>query len=333
MQRFKHVRAPGIRQDASPADMGGMRTRTRLLVPMVSLVVLLASISAMFASSASASPTRASAVAMPTPAAARTLVSQLWKQRDGALTLLSANLLPPYETGIARELDDANVSDAACTCQETKDPHPVMQVIPLVPKRSVQPAFFAEVQTTNDRTKQHPWYVVALAPEGGRWKITFVTFATNAAAPPLPELGTAGGYTGAISAATHVRMTRMARFAASSTAAHEAKPTHTQYGATVVRRPTIEPGNDGVYGVALGAGKLLSCFTVHDLATSTLSIGLAQGPEQVQYGPTLAPGTYRSVTVDTATPQCMVGTGSGSAPGTLRMQDGATRLAATGVKL
>jgi hypothetical protein len=313
--------------------MGGMRTRTRLLLPIVGPVVILASLSSVTVSSAAASPTRASAVAMPTPAAARTLVSQLWKQRDGALTLLSSNLLTPYETGIARELDDANVSAAACACKDAKGPHPAIEVIPLVPKHSVQPAFFAEIRTTDDQTKQHPWFVVALAPEGGRWKITFVTFATNAAAPPLPELGTAGGYTAAISAATHVRLTRMARFAASSAAAHEAKPTHTKYGATVVRHPTIEPTNDGVYGVSLGAGKLLSCFTLHDLATSTLSIGLAQGPEQVQWGPTLAPGTYRSVTVDTATPQCMVGTGSGSAPGTLRMQDDATQLTATGVKL
>ena len=188
-------------------------------------------------------------------------------------------------------------------------------------------------RTTNERTKRHPWYVVPVARDAGRWKLAFVTFGTSATAPPLPELGSSGGYTPRITASMGARMTRLASYSASWSTSHDANVAHTDYGATVRIRSTIEGATDGVFGLSLSSGMVLSCFTLHELGTTTLAGGLLQGAAQRQWSQLLAPGTYRSITVDTATPQCMVGSGAGTPPGRVRMQYDDTIVAVTGVRL
>jgi hypothetical protein len=314
-----------------PADANDMHTRHSTLA-RTTVAALVAALSLTLGATAYAQPSTASA-ALPTPAAATSIVTTLWTQREGVLTRLDAAGLAPYETGAAAELDTAYINDVRCGCDPAKDSHVVLKVVPAVPKSSPKATFFAEVRTTNGRTKAHPWYVVAVTRAAGTWKFAFITFGTNATAPPLPELGTTGVNTPAVNAATYARSSRMASFTAASETAQDEKPTTNSYGATVQGRAKIDGARDGVFGLALSSSKVLSCYTLHVLDTTSLAAGLQQDTAQQQWGGTLAPGNYSSVTVDVATPQCMVGTGAGATPGTLRMQYDDTILGATGVPI
>jgi hypothetical protein len=193
--------------------------------------------------------------------------------------------------------------------------------------------FFAEVRTVNGRTQAHPWYVVAVTRSAGSWKLAFITFGTNATAPPLPELGTSGAATPAVTATTSARSSRLAVYgAASETSQHDVPLTNSE-GATVQGRDVIRSAKDGVFGLALAPGAVLSCYTLHLLDTTSLARGLKQNAARQQWSPMLAPGVYRRVTVDVAKPQCMVGSGTGSTPGTVRMEYDDTVLGVTGVPL
>jgi hypothetical protein len=234
---------------------------------------------------------------------------------------------------VAQELDGAYINGVLCGCNSAKDRHPVVSVLPDVPQSSVQPVFFAQIRTTNPRTKQHPWYVVAVARDAGRWKLAFVTLGSYSTAPPIPGLGATAALTPPVTASLHARMTRMATYDAKLVSEQNATPTTNTYGGTVTTVAKIETAKDGVYGLALSSGTLLSCFTLHTLGTTTLAGGLQQDTAQQQWGKTLAPGAYKSVTVDTATPQCMVGSGTGVTPGRLTMQYDDTTLGVTGVRM
>jgi hypothetical protein len=302
-----------------------------LIARSILLAVIVASLALTFGGSASADSSRGAGV-LPTPAAAKAIVSDLWAQREGALALLNADMLAPYETAAARTIDGAYIQAVNCQCSPAKDAHPALQVIPEVPRSSVQPVFFAEVRTTNDRSKQHPWYVVAVARDAGHWKLAFVTLGSYGGTP-LPELGGSGAPTPGVSAAMHARIARIAAYAATAATTRDGKVRHTDYGATVRTRAAVEAAKDGVYGLSLSSGTVLSCFTLHVLGTTTLAGGLQQGAAQTQWSTLLAPGAYKSITVDAATPQCMVGSGVGTHPGKLRMQYDETIVGVTGVPL
>jgi hypothetical protein len=309
-----------------------MPLSTRALTRFALLAAAAASVLPLFGAVADASPSR-SAVALPAPVAAQTIVSKLWTQREHALAALDPSALGASDTGVAQELDGAYVNAVLCGCNAAKDRHPVVSVLADVPTSSVQPVFFAQVLTTNPRTKQRPWYVVAVAREAGQWKLAFVTLGSYTKAPPIPGLGAKAEPTAPVTASLHARMTRMAIYDARQVSAQDAGSVTNSYGGTVTTVAKIETAKDGVYGLALTSGTLLSCFTLHTLGTTTLAGGLQQDAAQRQWGKTLAPGDYKSVTVDTATPQCMVGTGTGATPGKLTMQYDDTTLGVTGLPM
>jgi hypothetical protein len=98
-------------------------------------------------------------------------------------------------------------------------------------------------------------------------------------------------------------------------------------------RPQLRPGPDGVYGIALRSGKVLACFTLHELDTYSLKGGLAQGADREEWGPLLAPGAYRRVTTDAALPECTVGSGSAADAGQLVLRYDRVVVGVTGARL
>jgi hypothetical protein len=106
----------------------------------------------------------------------------------------------------------------------------------------------------------------------------------------------------------------------------------TDNGATIHSLPALHAGRDGIYGLALAAGKVLSCFTAHQIDTYTLPSGvLQQNAARTQWDHHISPGTYSSITVNNAVPLCVVGTGVGAATPGLGCQYDARVYAASGV--
>jgi hypothetical protein len=270
---------------------------------------------------------------LPSPAAARSIVSNLWAQREGALTILDADLLGPYESGSALRQDGAYVDFVLCGCNPKKDAHPADRVVARLPAGSGSQVFFAEVHTTNTTSHRHPWYVVAVAHTGGQWKLVFVTLGSYTAAPPLGRLTGSATSTLAETSDARARMLHLAAATAARAAVQDAPVRHTSYGAAIHTRDAVEPAKDGVYGLALPAHKVLSCFTLHTFETFSMPGGLQQDATQHNWTDLLEPGAYASVTLDNAMPECAVGPGTGSKPGTIRMQYDSQIVGATGVPL
>jgi hypothetical protein len=248
-----------------------------------------------------------------TPAAARSIVTRLWLGRETALASLAAALLRPVETAPALAEDQAYVEGVRCGCQPQKDEHTIVAILPEIPRTSPAGTFFAQVRTTNTSVGDHPWYVLAITRAAGTWKIAHVTLGGYKPRPPLSGLGVAAGATAAVSAHDVARMVHVAQREAWWGNTHAHRTSHTNYGATVRARGVIRPGADGVFGLALPGGKVLACYTLHELDTYSLRGGLAQDESRQQWGAQLAPGGYRTVTTDTAEPECAAGAGVGRA--------------------
>jgi hypothetical protein len=314
-----------------PSGDTGTAFRARLLTRSC-LLALTGIAGALFAATAyGQTPTRSHARGLPTAAAARTIVSNLWAQREGALTLLDADLLGPYEAGSALRQDGAYVNFVQCGCGPKKDDHPADRVVPQIPAGTRGGVFFAQVHTTNTTSHRHPWYVVAVARTGGRWKLAFVTFGSYAAPPPLGELTHSAAYALAETDATRARMLELARASATQATAKDAKVRHTTYGAMIRTHDAVDPVSDGIYGLSLPAHRVLSCFTLHTFETYSMAQGLQQDEAGHNWSNLLAPGVYSSITIDNAVPECVVGPAAGSAPGTLRMQYDTQIVAVKGV--
>jgi hypothetical protein len=297
------------------------------------------------AATASARPVRAVAApltasrslanaSLPTPAAAAAIVKHLWAQREQALAALDVEGIGPVETASVRQADAAYVNAVRCGCEPKKDPHPLLQVVPQIPDASVAPAFFAQVRTTNTTSPdRRPWYLMVVTREGGAWKFAQLTFGGYGAAPPLRVVTRSGGTTPRVTAAAHARIVHLAQSAFGRGAAVVAPVSHTDYGATIHSHPALHARKDGIYGLALPAGKVLSCFTAHTVETYTLPSGvLQQNAARTQWGHDIAPGTYSSITVDNAVPLCVVGTGVGAARKGLGWTYDARVFASSGVR-
>ena len=255
-------------------------------------------------------PTAAAAGRL-TPAAARTIVTRLWLRRETALASLAADLLPPAETGAAVAEDRAYVEGVRCGCQPQKDEHTIVAILPEIPRTSPAGTFFAQVRTTNTSVGDHPWYVLAITRAAGTWKIAHVTLGGYKPRSPLSGLGVAGVTTATVSAHDVARMVHIAQREAWWGNTHAHRTSRMSYGATVRARGVVRPGSDGVFGLTLPGGRVLACFTLHELDTYSLRGGLAQDDSRRQWGWQLAPGGYRTVTTDTAAPECAAGTGVG----------------------
>ncbi|MGZ4201272.1 MAG: hypothetical protein ACXVRH_04345 [Thermoleophilaceae bacterium] len=277
-------------------------------------------------------PTSAAAGRL-TPAAARTIVTRLWLRRETALRSLAAGLLPPAETAAAIAEDRAYVAGVRCGCEPQKDAHTIVTILPEIPRTSPAGTFFAQVRTTNTTSGDHPWYVLAITRAGGGWKIAHVTLGGYKARPPLSGLGVAAGATTAVSAHDAARMVHVAMREAAWANAHAHPTSHTNYGATVRARGVVRPAADGVFGLTLPGGKVLACFTLHELDTYSLRGGLAQDDSRRQWGWQLAPGAYSTVTTDTGEPECAAGTGVGRTVPSLWLEYTPQLVAVTGTPL
>jgi hypothetical protein len=318
------------RTHASPSRAARL-TRCGLLA-IVSMAAALSTATAYGQSARPAASTRSDATGgLPTAAEASAIVGNLWEQREAALSLAEPSMLAPYESASALRQDGAYLGFVLCGCDPKKDPHPADRVVPQIPKGTAGQVFLAQVHTTNTRTHQHPWYVVAVARAGGDWKLSFVTLGSYSAAPPLGKLTGSTAYTLAETGTTRARMLQLARAAATQATAQDAKVRHTDYGAAIHTRDAVAPARDGVYGLALPAQRVLSCFTLHTVETYSMAQGLLQDAARHGFSNLLAPGTYSSITFDSAIPQCVVGAESGTSPGTLRMQYDTQLVAVTGV--
>jgi hypothetical protein len=243
-------------------------------------------------------------------------------------------MIDPIEAASAKQQDDGYIASVRCRCEPQKDAHPADAVVPQIPKASPDGVFFAQVHTTNTSTHQHLWYVVAIEraePRGG-WKISYVNLGGYKAAPPMRWLTHSNGYTLPITSTSHARIARLAEASVRYALASGPLTGRTDYGATIRRRVEVDPKKDGIYGLALPSGEVLSCFTVHFFETYSLTAGLLQGATRAQWGHHLSPGIYRSVTIDTASPMCVAGEGVDETVGVLRFNYEQRVVAETGVR-
>jgi hypothetical protein len=246
------------------------------------------------------------------PAAATSIVTRLWSRREVALSTLSGAALAQIETAEAAAQDRAYVNDVRCGCAPQKDAHGIVSILPEIPRTSPQHAFFAQVRTQNLSTGDHPWYVLAIVRSAGSWRIAYVTGGGYKPKPPLSGLGVAAGRTAAVTARDRARMVHIAERETAWAGSHGKHVTHTDYGATVRARAGLHVSADGVFGLTLPGGRVLACYTLHELDTYTIPGGLAQNDARQQWGPQLAPGGYRSIVVDSQEPYCAAGSGRGS---------------------
>jgi hypothetical protein len=282
---------------------------------------------------ASAQPSSAR-IALPTPGLAHVIVNTLWDERETALVSLDTAKLEAFEVASAEQQDVSYVNSVRCSCEARKDLHPADAVIAQIPKTSVQPMFFAQVHTINARTHVPVWYVVAVVGNNaGAWKLAYVNLGGDTAAPPLGQLTGSSGYTPPITALSYARMTRLAANSVKHAMAHGKLTDSTEYGATIHTRYTLEVGKDGIFGLTLPSGDVLSCFTLHGIDTYSLPSGLQQGPTQSQWGHLLAPGIYKSITADSAAPMCVTGNGVGDATGAFRFSYDQREITTTGVRM
>ena len=171
----------------------------------------------------------------------------------------------------------------------------------------MQPFFFAQARTTSEATQQRVWYVVAVERNAsGAWKLAFVSWGSYQDGPPLQSVTRSEGYTPAVTEQAHARITHLALATAGYMSGHNPHVATTSWGATIHGRITVDP---------------------HDLVGSSLQ----QGPTQSQWGFQLPPGSYSSITSDTAEPTCAVGTGVGSASGRRIFSDDHRVVGTTGV--
>ena len=289
-------------------------------MPYVARWALIAACAAMpLAATAHASAHPTKQATLPSVEAARTIVSGLWTQREWALTRLDAASISPLEIGSARQQDVAYINGVRCRCEPMKGDHPVTEVVPQVPQTSLQPVFFAQVRTTAVQTGTHPWYVVAVEREGGKWKFAFIVLGGNQSAPPLQKYTHSSGATPGMTSAVNTRIAQLVQNTLQYVTTHNELQFGTDYGASVQRSPELHASIDGVFGLALPSGDVLACYTLHTVDTYTMPGSvLQQGPTQSQWGHQLAPGNYASVTFDSAAPTCVSGTGIGDKAGYLR---------------
>ena len=164
-------------------------------------------------------------------------------------------------------------------------------------------------------------------------EIGLLTFAGYQQAPPLSKLPRSAGYGQPATAADLRGIVRLAQLSARYDNTHVRHVSRTNYGATVRSRAVVRPDGDGVYGMELGSGKVLGCYTIHQIDTYSMPGGLAQNESRQQWGALLAPGAYSSVTTDSTETQCVFGARVARKVGTLWLRYDPQVVSTTGVRL
>jgi hypothetical protein len=314
--------------------MGSTRRNAFILVSALLCACIVGAVAAASTNAAPRARSRALAarqVARLLPGEAATIAGSLWTEREGALTDLNAEGIAHVESASAERQDQAYIRSVRCRCEQEQAQYPAVRVVVQVPTRSVQPVFFAQIQTTNETTGELVWYVVAIERSGGRWKIAHAVRGGSTVTPPLSKLTNSAGQPPALGAGSYTRVQHLAQAVIRYVSTHEKLTDRTSYGATIRSRYTLEP-TDGIYGLALPSGKILSCFTLHRIDTYSHPNGLVQSTARNQWGHQLAPGVYRSIRTDDAESLCRTGTGIGSSPGVAGFSYDSRTLTVTGVR-
>ena len=268
---------------------------------------------------------------MPTPAAAASTARNLWNAREGALAARDAGVLDAIEVGGAKQADAAYLTFVECNCEPPKDAHRVIAVVPVVPQQSSDPSFIAQVRTANEHGDK-VWYVIGVRRVAGTWKIGFLSVGWYKATPPLHSIVTEGGYTLPVDQSVEQRVREVASSTVPYAKSHNSLTSTTSYGAVVRTTPQVRLADDGVYGLRLKDGDVLACYTFHTVDRYQIPGGyLRQSDGRDQFGPFLAPGTYRSITIDNGNAECEVGSGHTGAIGHAYLSYDPRVLATTGV--
>ena len=268
---------------------------------------------------------------MPTPSEAAAIARDLWNAREGALGARDAAALDAIEVGGAKQADDSYLTFLGCNCEPQKDAHRVVSVVPVVPKQSSDPSFIAQLRTANDHGDK-VWYVIGVRREAAAWKIGFLSFGWYKTKPPLYSIVKHGGYTPPVDASVEQRIHEVASSTVSYATSHNSLTHTTNYGAMVRTTPQVRLADDGVYGLSLKNGDVLACYTFHQVDRYQIPNGyLQQDAGRDQFGPFLAPGTYRSITIDNGNAECETGSGRSGAIGHAFLSYDQRVLATTGV--
>lgn len=302
-----------------------MSTRT-IAFTRATAAALLALTATAYAAPPTATRSSAKAV-LPAPDAAKTIVRTLWSRRELALKMSDARTLDTFATASAKAHDSIYIRARRSGREGSIGIHPLNEVIPQIPKESTRPVFFAQVRTTNPATHRRVWYVVAVERgRDGRWRFAFVSFGGRDGSAPLLPFTRSDSYTPRMTEDSFDRIARQA-----ATVVHGAPPKQKD-GIIVQSRGSIGPPGEGVYGLELPSGDVLSCFTWHVIGTYTYPSGvLEQAAPDYLWGPLLEAGSYSSVTIDQAVAQCTVGIAGKDEP-QLLMQDATRMASASGVR-
>jgi hypothetical protein len=272
-----------------------------------------------------------STATLPSAARATSIVFDLWSLRESALSALDRAALARVESASAKRQDQAYIASARCRCEPKRNAHYADRVLPLVPKESAQMSFFAQVHTTNNDTRERIWYLVAVERVDRAWKIATVALGNPRAELPSQSLTKTAGRTIPVNASAHRQITQLAATSIRFAMTHNQLTHVTDYGATVRIRFALAPA-DGVYGLALHSGEVLSCFTLHSVYTYSHPAGLRQDAARLSWGHQLEPGIYAKITTDAATPMCTMGKGTDGLVGVLRFEGDRRLLTVKGVR-
>src|SRR5262249_38497700 len=119
--------------------------------------------------------------------------------------------------------------------------------------------------------------------------------------PPLAPLVSAHGSVPGVTAADEKRIAHEAVATMPRPSVQRSKEGVVAHTHGVVRQ------EEGVYGLVLDSGGVVSCYTLHSIGVLTAPGKiLVQRPPKWSWGRQLARGDYKSVTVDKAVAQCIV---------------------------
>ena len=206
----------------------------------------------------------------------------------------------------------------------------MIDVVPVVPKQSSDGSFLAQVRTVTP-TGNKIWFVLGVRRVAGAWKIGFLSLGWFKPKPPLQRIVRQGGYTLPVTKSVERRIRQVASSQVTYARTHDSLTQTLDYGAVVHKVPQVRLADDGVYGVPLESGGVLACYVFHQVNHFELPGGyLQQGNEHRQWGSYLAPGTYRSITMDNGTVECKTGSGRQGTTGNGILSDYARVLATNG---
>jgi hypothetical protein len=256
-----------------------------------------------------------------TPDSARATANALWELRRDAIAAGSRKALATFETGSALAVD----AGRGCGCGVSDHFGPIARMNLAVPHAPEFPAWFvADIDTTlNDRawgaelvftraSAEQPWRV-ALAGGGEPLQpgamFEFATGPDGFVLRPSPAVKSQGEQL-APRLADYYQAAKDGRFAdgelwepggltdqwAAQLAQNRQGRVHEHNRLQGWYRYAVEPGTQ-TYVVPLADGGNLACAAIRGQSTFTGPTGVLQTPARDNWGPDLAPGVYRAVTI------------------------------------